>query len=140
MKTIVTIAVSIFFGVLTSWGQTETIVSSKTEVKENVVDKDYSRVYAFLDFDDSFRIRIKFMDYLIKDVKNYMISEFGEVDAIDKSGSYIWEKGLGENYIYEARLKGNRLRIKFNKEKASKKDVKRIEEIAEKLKVITARK
>lgn len=142
MKTVVCIMASILLGIIATYGQTpqknSSVDTSKNTISFNLED-DYFRTYTFLDLDDSYRIKIRFMKHMISNVHTYLNSQFGEADKVDRSGYRVWEKGLEENYIHEVKLKGNKLRIRFNKEKANEKDVKRIEKIANELKAITAR-
>lgn len=147
MKTIILIITVLSLSISSSiLAQSKTSVShSKThKSKVSVVsstngDNNYHRSYSFLDLDNSYHLKLKFMSHMKNDVANYLKMQFDPQSDVITSGQMQWVQKIGDELIYEVELKGNRLKIYLNKKKASVNDIEKLYTVAERLKEITAR-
>ncbi|GAA4279038.1 hypothetical protein [Aquimarina mytili] len=144
MKTLVLILVSLIIGLLSATAQTTTTTTStsstKVTVNSNDNDKKYYRSFAIIDMDDSFRVKIKFLESLQKNVKLYLMDQLGKDNMVADSESYLWRKELENEEMYEVQLKENKLRIHVNKELASDKLLKKFKQMGKELKSLTSKK
>jgi len=144
MKTLVLSITGLILGLLTTKAQTTESSSSKSSstfslaYDSDAEHKKYYRSFTVLDMDDDYRIKVKFMKNMVKDVENYLVEEFGKENLLIDDDIFLWTKELDKEEIYEVKLKGNRLRINVNKELASDKIVKRFIKIGKELKSITS--
>lgn len=145
MKTLITILVNLLIGLLTMNAQTSSTSSSKSSsevtisISDDSNEKSYSRSFAIIDMEESFRIKIRFMKYMENDVKTYLIDQFGKENMTIQDEAYLWRKETENEELYEVRLKENRLRINVDKELASNKLIKKFERIGKELKSITSK-
>ncbi|WP_438423154.1 hypothetical protein [Aquimarina macrocephali] len=145
MKTLITILVNLLIGLLTMNAQTSSTSSSKSSsevtisISDDSNEKSYSRSFAIIDMEESFRIKIRFMKYMENDVKTYLIDQFGKENMTIEDEAYLWRKETENEELYEVRLKENRLRINVDKELASNKLIKKFERIGKELKSITSK-
>jgi len=142
MKTLILIIVGLIIGLLKSQAQT-TIEEYTEKVQETCntpkkVSCDYYRSYAFLDLENKFSIKLRFMDEFLPEVTSYLMDQFGEENVIKQEKTLLWKKEFDGENLYEVKLKGNKLRICFNKEYASKEQIYRFETIGKELKTITS--
>ncbi|WP_074406695.1 MULTISPECIES: hypothetical protein [Aquimarina] len=145
MKTLITVLVNLLIGLLTMNAQTSATSSSKSSsqvtisISDDSGEKSYSRSFAIIDMEESFRIKIRFMKYMKGDVKSYLIDQFGKENMIIDDEAYLWRKEIEDDELYEVRLKDNKLRINVDKELASNKLIKKFERIGKELKSITSK-
>ncbi len=145
MKTLITILVNLLIGLLTMNAQTNSTSSSKSSsevtisISDDSEEKSYSRSFAIIDMEESFRIKIRFMKYMEDDVKSYLIDQFGKENMTVEDEAYLWRKEIENEELYEVKLKENKLRINVDKELASNKLIKKFERIGKELKSITSK-
>ena len=147
MKTIILVIMTLSLFISTSvLAQSETKVSqSKSHTsKVSVIStedgqENYHRSYSFLDLDNSYHLKIKFMHHMKGDVARYLEQEFNAADVVSSSSQKHWIQKINDEVLYEMELKGNRLKFYLNKRIASKRDIEKLYIVAEKLKEITAR-
>jgi len=146
MKTVALIIATLIIGVINSVAQTTTTKSSSSSSSLSItVDNDentsetYYRSYVFLDLDSRFKIKIKFMKDRINTVKSYLIDQFGKDNAVIENETYLWKKKFNGELLYEVKLKQNKVKITFDKEIGSHKEIERFKNIGEELKLITSK-
>ena len=147
MKTIILVITLLSLSISSSvLAQSNTSVShSKThKSKVSVIsgangEESYHRSYSFLDLDNSYHLKIKFMAHMKRDVAHYLEQAFDVADKVSSSSQKYWLQKVNDEVLYEIELKGNRLKIYLNKRIASKGDIEKLYVVAEKLKEITAR-
>ena len=147
MKTIILLIMTWSLSISTSVSaQSETKVSqtksytSKVSVSSsNRGEENYHRSYSFLDLDNSYLLKIRFMNHMKGNVAHYLEQEFDPVYKVSSSSQKHWIQKVNDEVLYEIELKGNRLKIYLNKRIASKGDIEKLYVVAEKLKEITAR-
>lgn len=145
MKTLITILVHLILGFLSmnaQTTQTNTSTSSTSvtvSINEDTKETSYSRSFAIIDMEESFRIKVRFMESMTDKVKSYLIDQFGKENMIINSNAYLWRRKIDNEEVYEVRLRENQLRISIDKELASNKLIKKFEQIGKELKSITSR-
>ena len=123
----------------TSVNYSKTQKSSVSVVSSTNGEKNYNRSFSFLDLDNSYHLKIKFMSYMKNDVENYLKQQFDPLSQVMTTGQLHWIQKSEDDIVYDVDLKGNRLKIYLNKKKASINDIEKLYSIAEELKKITAR-
>ena len=146
MRTLVLFIITLILGVLTINAQssstsTSTSSSSVTIEDDGTTESEYFyRSYVFLDLDNKFKIKLKFMKDRTSSVKSYLIDQFGKENMTVEDDTYSWKSISKEETLYEVKLKKNKVRITFNKEIGSHSESERFKNIGEELKLITGKK
>ncbi|WP_299253947.1 hypothetical protein [uncultured Aquimarina sp.] len=147
MRTLILFIITLIMGVLTinaqsSLTSTSTSTSSSSVTVEDdgsVESESFYRSYVFLDLDNKFKIRLKFMKNRKSLVKSYLIEQFGKENMTIEDDAYSWKSISKEETLYEVKLKKNKVTITFNKEIGSHSESERFKSIGEELKLITGK-
>ncbi|TPN89270.1 hypothetical protein [Aquimarina algicola] len=131
MKTLITVAISLIFGLLTLSGQAK----DTTLNKEN-----YFRSFIVIDTDDTFKVKVKFMKDMNDEVKSYLENQPGYQFININTNTFLWFKGDLDKKISQIMLKDNVVKLEIDKRIASEVDIENFKKYVEGLKVLTSNK